>query len=86
MVPGDAGSDVAGRVRGRKPTVGVSKQVVLVALPGVDLAAVEAEVAAQCDALPRGDVARQALSHSCIVVAADQVCRARPCCSLYLRG
>ena len=46
------------------------------ALPGVDLAAVEAEVSAQCDALPRGDVARQALAHSCIVVAADQVRRA----------
>ena len=42
------------------------------ALPGVDLAAVEAEVSRQCDALPRGDVARQALAHSCIVVARDQ--------------
>ncbi len=55
---------------------GCAAQVVLVALPGVDLAAVEAEVSAQCDALPRGDVARQALAHSCIVVAADQVRRA----------
>ena len=47
------------------------------ALPGVDLAAVEAEVSAQCDALPRGDVARQALAHSCIVIAANQVRRTR---------
>ncbi len=44
------------------------------ALPGVDLAAVEDEVDRQCDALPRGDVARKALSHSCIVVAKDKVC------------
>lgn len=48
-------------------------QVVLVALPGVDIATVEAEVSKQCDALPRGDVARQALAHSCIVIARDQV-------------
>ncbi|CAL8467003.1 g6539 [Coccomyxa elongata] len=51
---------------------GPDSQVVLVALPGVDLAAVEEEVERQCDALPRGDVARQALSHSCIVVAKDK--------------
>ena len=42
-------------------------QVVLVALPGVDLAGIEAEVAAQVAALPRGAVARHALAHSCIV-------------------
>ncbi|EIE26673.1 histidinol dehydrogenase [Coccomyxa subellipsoidea C-169] len=51
---------------------GPDSQVVLVALPGVDLAAVEDEVDRQCDALPRGDVARKALSHSCIVVAKDK--------------
>ena len=42
-------------------------QVVLVALPGVDLDAVESEVQRQCDALPRGATAAQALAHSCIV-------------------
>ena len=41
--------------------------MVLVALPGVDLEAVQGEVDRQCDALPRGDTARQALSHSAIV-------------------
>jgi histidinol dehydrogenase len=44
-----------------------SSQVVLVALPGVDLDAVQGEVDRQCDALPRGSTAREALSHSCIV-------------------
>ncbi len=39
-------------------------QVVLVALPGVDLAGVAAEVDRQCTALPRNDTARKALSHS----------------------
>lgn len=48
-------------------------QVVLVALPGLDLGKVESEVQSQCDALPRNDVARQALSHSCIVKAASKV-------------
>jgi hypothetical protein len=38
-----------------------------VALPGVDLDAVQGEVDRQCDALPRGSTAREALSHSCIV-------------------
>lgn len=42
-------------------------QVVLVALPGVDLAAVEAEVQKQCDALPRNETARKALGHSYVV-------------------
>lgn len=37
------------------------------ALPGVDLDAVQGEVDRQCDALPRGSTAREALSHSCIV-------------------
>lgn len=52
------------------------RQVVLVALPGVDLEAVQREVDAQCDALPRGDTARQALSHSCVVRVDSQAC---PC-------
>jgi len=42
-------------------------QVVLVALPGVDIEAVEEQVQRQCDALPRAEAARSALSHSCIV-------------------
>lgn len=50
-------------------------QVVLVALPGVDIGAIESEVQSQCDALPRNEVARQALSHSCIVMAAGKVGR-----------
>ena len=49
-------------------------QVVLVALPGVDVGAIEREVQRQCDALPRSEVARQALAHSCIIVAASKVC------------
>lgn len=48
-------------------------QVVLVALPGVDLDAVQSEVDRQCDALPRGDTARQALSHSCVVLVDSKV-------------
>lgn len=48
----------------QRPAVG---QVVLVALPGVDLEAVEAELQQQTDALPRSAIARQALAHSCIV-------------------
>ncbi len=56
---------------------GAGRQVVLVALEGVDLEAVQREVDAQCDALPRGDTARQALSHSCVVRVESQ---ARPCC------
>ena len=37
------------------------------ALPGVDIDAVEEQVQRQCDALPRAEAARSALSHSCIV-------------------
>ena len=48
-----------------RPPVG--SQVVLLALPGVDLEAVNQEVAEQCAALPRSDAASQALSHSCVV-------------------
>ena len=42
-------------------------QVVLVALPGVDLNKVAQEVERQCAALPRSEAASKALSHSCIV-------------------
>lgn len=42
------------------------------ALPEVDLEAVEAEVESQCDALPRNTIARRALEHSCIVRVNDQ--------------
>ena len=41
--------------------------MVLVALPGVDLSAVQREVEKQCDALPRSETARKALSHSYVV-------------------
>ena len=51
---------------------GPDSQVVLVALPGVDLDALNAAVAAQTAALPRGDVAVRALAHSCIVRAAGR--------------
>ena len=46
---------------------GPDSQAVLVALPGVDLGAVEAEIAAQCAALPRASTAAAALAHSAIV-------------------
>ena len=56
----------------------VRVQVVLVALPGVDIGAVEEQVQRQCDALPRADAARSALSHSCIVrVGSREEARAR---------
>ena len=42
-------------------------QVVLVALPGVDLTAVQREVEKQCNALPRNETARKALAHSYVV-------------------
>jgi hypothetical protein len=42
----------------------VAEQVVLVALPGTDLVAISREVAKQCDALPRNETARKALTHS----------------------
>jgi histidinol dehydrogenase len=46
---------------------GPDSQAVLVALPGVDVDAIQAEVAAQCAALPRAEVTRRALAHSCVV-------------------
>jgi histidinol dehydrogenase len=51
---------------------GPDSQVVLVALPGVDVGAVQAEIELQCAALPRGDTARRALEHSCVVRVADR--------------
>lgn len=46
---------------------GPDSQVVLVALPGVDVAALQQEVERQCDALPRNETARKALAHSYVV-------------------
>ncbi|KAI8469321.1 MAG: histidinol dehydrogenase [Monoraphidium minutum] len=54
---------------------GPDSQVVLLALPGVDLDAVQMEVARQCDALPRSETARKALAHSCVVSGRDEACR-----------
>ncbi|KAK9827951.1 hypothetical protein WJX81_000089 [Elliptochloris bilobata] len=56
---------------------GPDSQVVLLALPGLDLAAVEVELAKQLDALPRSDAARKALSHSCVVRVPDAAAAAR---------
>jgi histidinol dehydrogenase len=46
---------------------GPDSQVVLLALPGVDLDAVQTQVQKQCDELPRNETARKALAHSCIL-------------------
>ena len=46
---------------------GPDSQAVLVALPGVDVEAVQREVERQCDLLPRAETTRRALTHSCIV-------------------
>lgn len=56
---------------------GPDSQVVLLALPGADIPAIESEVVRQCDALPRGDTARKALSHSCVIQVKDmaEACR-----------
>jgi len=52
-----------------------------VALPGVDIEAVEEQVQRQCDALPRAEAARSALSHSCIVrVGGREEARMTPIC------
>lgn len=48
---------------------GPDSQAVLVALPGVDVEGIQLEVQRQCSMLPRADVTRLALSHSCIVQA-----------------
>lgn len=52
-------------------------QVVLVALPGVDLDAVAAEVEKQRAALPRGDIASEALGHSFVVKVDDKATAAQ---------
>ncbi|RLM99433.1 histidinol dehydrogenase, chloroplastic isoform X1 [Panicum miliaceum] len=53
---------------------GPDSQVVLViAGDGVDLDAIEAEVSKQCNALPRGEFASKALSHSFTVFAKEMV-------------
>lgn len=46
---------------------GPDSQAVLVALPGVDVQGIRDEVERQCNMLPRAEVTRLALSHSCIV-------------------
>jgi len=51
---------------------GPDSQVVLVTLPGVDIEATIAEVEKQRAALPRGDLALSALSHSFIVKVDDK--------------
>lgn len=51
---------------------GPDSQVVLLALPGVDLEAVQTAVQKQCDELPRNETARKALAHSCIVQVRDR--------------
>jgi hypothetical protein len=61
---------------------GPDSQVVLLALPGVDLDAVQLQVQKQCDELPRNETARKALSHSCIV----QVCEGGMWLGLCLAG
>lgn len=46
---------------------GPDSQVVLVALPNVDLGAIQRELDSQCAALPRNETARKALAHSYVV-------------------
>lgn len=46
---------------------GPDSQAMLIALPGVDIQEVRAEIDRQCDMLPRAEVTRRALSHSRIV-------------------
>jgi histidinol dehydrogenase len=46
---------------------GPDSQVILVALPGVDVEGIQLELEKQCSLLPRAEVTRRALSHSCIV-------------------
>jgi len=56
---------------------GKDSQVVLVALPGVDLEAVANEVETQRAALPRGDIAAEALGHSFVVKVDDKATAAQ---------
>ena len=44
-------------------------QVVLIALPGCDVDAIQAEVHRQTEQLPRGSTVEQALSHSAVILA-----------------
>ena len=46
---------------------GPDSQAMLVALPGVDVQGIQAEVERQCNMLPRAEVTRRALTHSRIV-------------------
>ena len=50
---------------------GPDSQVVLLALPGFDMAALDAELGAQTAALPRGATAAKALTHSFAIVCPD---------------
>lgn len=53
---------------------GPDSQVVLVIVgDGVDLKAIEEEIAKQCKSLPRGEFASKALSHSFTVFARDMI-------------
>jgi hypothetical protein len=56
---------------------GKDSQVVLVALPGVDLEAVAEQVEMQRAALPRGDIAAEALGHSFVVKVDDKATAAQ---------
>lgn len=56
----------------RQAEHGPDSQAVLVALPGVDIEAVQQEVQRQCDLLPRAETTRRALSHSRIVQAGSR--------------
>ncbi|MCH8524432.1 MAG: histidinol dehydrogenase [Balneolales bacterium] len=51
---------------------GVDSQVVLVTLPGFNTDALQAELTAQCKALPRGDIAAKALDNSYILHTASR--------------
>lgn len=50
---------------------GPDSQVVLVGVGEVDLEPIEAELKKQCEDLPRGDIAAQALSHSYAILVSD---------------
>jgi histidinol dehydrogenase len=69
---------------------GPDSQAVLLALPGVDVEAVQQEVERQCSLLPRAETTRRALTHSCIVQVGSKEEAAqfsnRSRCWLMLRG
>ena len=63
---------------------GPDSQVVLVIVgDGVNLKAIEEEIAKQCKSLPRGEFASKALSHSFTVFARDMIEVPTPSLSLY---